>query len=203
MVPEERPDLEQAHPFYVSIRSARSAKSIQTSRMVEIKWRERGGVEWRPWRQVVNFSDALGGRSAQREIERDVVKEFANIRDPTMFAAASNTAVGRVVEYKAVLQNYSMFTFDVTSAYTHAWEDGLVFLEPLPEEVEEHGDCMWRSVRLFHRRRKGAGSWQEHFDAIIRSEKARQKRFDCGSTSEVSNPLLCSGCGRLDSATSG
>ena len=34
-------------------------------------------------------------------------------RDPTMFAAASD--------------NYSMFTFDVTSAYTHAWEDELVF----------------------------------------------------------------------------
>ena len=37
-----------------------------------------------------------------------------------MFAAASDTAVGRVVEFKAVIQNYSMFTFDVTSAYTHA-----------------------------------------------------------------------------------
>ena len=36
---------------------------------------------------------------------------------PTMFAAASDTAVVRVVEFKAVIQNYSMFTFDVTSAY--------------------------------------------------------------------------------------
>ena len=43
------------------------------------------------------------------------------------FAAASDTAVGRVVEFKAVIQNYSMFTFYVTSAYTHAWEDELVF----------------------------------------------------------------------------
>ena len=53
-----------------------------------------------------------------------------------MFAAASDTAVGRVVDY-------SIFTFDVTSAYTHAWEDELVFLEPPPEEIEEHGDCVW------------------------------------------------------------
>ena len=51
---------------------------------------------------------------------RYVVKEFANTRDPTVFAAASVTAVVRVVECKAVLQDYSMFTFDVASAYTHA-----------------------------------------------------------------------------------
>ena len=62
-----------------------------------------------------------------KEKSRYVVKDFANTRDPTMFAAASDTAVGRVVEFKAVIQNYSMFTFGVTSAYTHAWEDELVF----------------------------------------------------------------------------
>ena len=50
-----------------------------------------------------------------REKSRYVVKDFANTRDPTMFAAASDTAVGRVLEFKAVIQNYSMFTFDVTS----------------------------------------------------------------------------------------
>ena len=64
-----------------------------------------------------------------------VVKDFANTRDPMMFAVASDTAVGRVVEFKAVIQNHNMFTFDVTSAYTHAWEDELVFLEPPPEET--------------------------------------------------------------------
>ena len=62
-----------------------------------------------------------------KEKSRYVVKDFANTRDPTMFAAASDTAVGRVVEFKAVIQNYSMFTFYVTSAYTHAWEDELLF----------------------------------------------------------------------------
>ena len=62
-----------------------------------------------------------------KEKSRYVVKDFANTRDPTMFAAASDTAVGRVVEFKAVIQNCCMFTFDVTSAYTHAWEDELVF----------------------------------------------------------------------------
>ena len=74
-----------------------------------------------------------------------------------------------MVECKGVLQEYSMFTFDVTSAYTHAWEDELVFLEPPPEEVEEHGDCLWRSVRVIYGRRKGARSWQENFDSVIRS----------------------------------
>ena len=73
-----------------------------------------------------------------KEKSRYVVKDFAKTREPTMFAAASDTAVGRVVECKAVLQNYSMFTFDLTSAYTHAWEDELVFLEPPPlEEIED------------------------------------------------------------------
>ena len=32
-----------------------------------------------------------------KEKSRYVVKDFANTRDPTMFAAASDTAVGRVV----------------------------------------------------------------------------------------------------------
>ena len=112
-----------------------------------------------------------------KEKSRYVVKDFANTRDPTMFAAASDTAVGRVAEFKAVIQNYSMFTIDVTSAYTHAWEDELVFLEPPPEEIEEHGDCVWRSIRVIYGRRKGARSWQEHFDSILRSEETRQRGF--------------------------
>ena len=112
-----------------------------------------------------------------KEKSRYVVKDFANTRDPTMFAAASDTAVGRVVEFKAVIQNYSMFTFDVTSLYTHAWEDELVFLEPPPEEIEDNGDCVWRSIRVIYVRRKGARSWQEHFDSILRSEEARQRGF--------------------------
>ena len=112
-----------------------------------------------------------------KEKSRYVVKDFANTRDPTMFAAASDTAVGRVVKVKEVIQNYSMFTFDVTSAYTHAWEDELVFLEPPPEEIEEHGDCVWKSITVIYGCRKGARSWQEHFDSILRSEEARQRGF--------------------------
>ena len=112
-----------------------------------------------------------------KEKSRYLVKDFANTRDPTMFAAASDTAVGRVVDFKAAIQNYSMFTFDVTSAYTHAWEDELVFSEPPPEEIEEHGDCVWRSIRVIYGRRKGARSWQEHFNSILRSEEARQRGF--------------------------
>ena len=75
-----------------------------------------------------------------------------------------------------MLQNISVFTFDVTSAYTHAWEDELVFLEPPRQEIKQHGDCVWRSIREIHGRRKGARSWQEHFDdSILRSEEARQR----------------------------
>ena len=116
-----------------------------------------------------------------------VVKEFASTRDPTMFTAASNT-VGRVVEYKAVLQNYSMFTFDVTSAYTHVWEEEPVFLEPPTEEIEG-GDCLWRSARVIYGRRKGARSWQEHFDAICRSDEARQRGITVEAHPKC--PTLC------------
>ena len=133
----ERPDLKQAHKFYASITTTRSPESIHASRMVEIdRWRETGVVE--RWSREAAM--AAGGQmfnprwvdEQHKEKSRYVVKDIANTRDPTKFAAASDTAVGRVVEFKAVLQNFSMFTFDVTSAYTHAWEDELVFLEPPP-----------------------------------------------------------------------
>ena len=179
---EERPDLEQAHKFYSSIRTLRSPESIHASRMVEInKWRERGVIErWSRQAAMATGGQLFNARwvdEQHKEKSRYVVKDFANTRDPTMFAAAIDTAVGRVVEFKAVIQNYSMFTFDVTSAYTHAWEDELVFLEPPPEEIEEHGDCVWRSIRVIYGRRKGARSWQEHFDSILRGEEARQRGF--------------------------
>ena len=102
------PDLEQAHKFYASIRTLRSPESILASRMVEInKW--RGGVVERWSRQAAM---AAGGQmfnarwvdKQHKEKSRYVVKDFANTRDPTMFAAASDTAVGRVVEFKAVIQ---------------------------------------------------------------------------------------------------
>ena len=138
----------------------------------------KGGVEQRQWLSGgKDVSRHVGWTNNTRKNLRYVVKDFANTRDPTMFAATSDTAVGRVVEFEAVLQNYSMFTFDVTSVYTHAWEDELVFLEPPPEEIEEHGDGVWRSMRVIYGRRKGARSWQEHFDSILRSEEAQQRSF--------------------------
>ena len=179
---EERPDLEQAHKFFSSIRTLRSPESIHASRMVEInKWRERGVIErWSRQAAMATGGQLFNARwvdEQHKEKSRYVVKDFANTRDPTMFAAASDTAVGRVVEFKAVIRNYSMFTFDVTSACTHAWEDELVFLEPSPEEIEEHGDCVWRSIRVIYGGRKGARSWQEHFDSILRGEETRQRGF--------------------------
>ena len=177
----ERPDLEQAHKFCASMRTLRSPESIHASRMVEIR----------------KAAMAAGGQmfnarrvdEQHKEKSRYVVKDFANTRDPTMLAAAGDTAVGRVVQFKAEIQNYSMFTFDVTSAYTHAWEDELVFPEPPPEEIEEHGDCVWRSITVIYGRRKGARSRQEHFDSILRGEEARQRGFTVESHPKC--PTLC------------
>ena len=44
--------------------------------------------------------DARWVDERDKEKSRYVVKVFENTRDPTMFAAASDTAVGRVVEFK-------------------------------------------------------------------------------------------------------
>ena len=117
---------------------------------------------------------------------------FATTPDPTMFAAASDTAVGRVGEFKAVIQNYSMFTIDVTSAFSHAWEDELVFLEPPPEEIEEHGDCVWRSIRVMYGRRKGARSWQEHFD----SSEVRKHDSEVSQWNHIQSVRHSSSCAR-------
>ena len=68
-------------------------------------------------------------------------------------------------------------------------EDKFVFLEPPQEEIEEHGDCLWRSVRVIYGRRKGARSWQEHFDSVIRSEEARQRGFTVDAHPKC--PTLC------------
>ena len=149
------PEMEQAHKFCANVRTVRSSESIHALRMVEInKWRrrERGVVErWSRQAAMTAGGQMFKARwvdEQHKEKSRYVVKDSANTRDPTMFAAASDTAVGIVVGFKAVLQNYSTFTFDVTSAYTHAWEDELVFLEPPLEETDEHGDCVWRSIRV-------------------------------------------------------
>ena len=86
---------------------------IHASRMVEIdKWRERGVVErWSRQAAMATGGQMFNARwvdEQQKEKSRHVAEDFANARDPTTFAAASDTAVGRVVEFKAVIQNYSM-----------------------------------------------------------------------------------------------
>ena len=77
--------------------------------LVEInKWRERGVVErWSRQAAMAAGGQVFNARwvdEQHKEKLRYVVKEFENTRDPTMFAAASDTAVGRVVEFKAVIQ---------------------------------------------------------------------------------------------------
>ena len=95
-VPEERPDLEQVHNFHAIIRTARSEESIHASRLVGInKWKERGVVE--RWSRAKAMASC--GKICQARWADDPFKE----KSRNMFAAASDTAVGRVVEYKAVL----------------------------------------------------------------------------------------------------
>ena len=105
----ERPELEQAHKFYSCIRTLRSPESIHASRMVEInKWRERGVVErWSRQAAMATGGQMFNARwvdEQHKEKSRYVAKDFANTRDPTMFAAASDTAVERVVKITGVVE---------------------------------------------------------------------------------------------------
>ena len=50
-------------------------------------------------------------------------------------------------------------------------------MEPPPEETEEHGDCLWQSVKVIYGRRKGARSWQDHFRSVVISEETRKAGF--------------------------
>ena len=71
-----------------------------------------------------------------------------------MFATASDTAVGRVVEFKAVIQNYSMFTFDVTSAYMLE-RTNLSFWNRHRRRLRNMVIACERSIRVIYGRRKG------------------------------------------------
>ena len=74
----ERPDLEQAHKFYASIRTLRSSD----------KRRERGVVErWSRQAAMAAGGEMFNARwvdEQHKEKSRYVVKDFANTRDPTM-----------------------------------------------------------------------------------------------------------------------
>ena len=105
-VPEGRTDLEQAHKIFCEHQDDKESESSKASRMVEIKkCRERevllkGGVEKMAMAAGGQMFIARWADEQHKEKSRYVVKDFANTRDPTMFAAASDTAVGRVVEFK-------------------------------------------------------------------------------------------------------
>ena len=90
--------MEHAHEFNSNTRTLSSPESIKASRMVEInKWRERGVVErWSRQAAIATRGQIFNARRVDeqhKEKSRSVVKDFANTRDPTMFAAANDTAV--------------------------------------------------------------------------------------------------------------
>jgi hypothetical protein len=150
--------------------------------MAEIeKWHERGVVRrWTRAEAVKTGARIFQARWVDDPMKcksRYVIKEYANQKDLSVFAAASDFATSRLVDYKAVRCSYPTFVFDVTSAYTHADEDEQVFLEPPEEEKAIHGDCLWESVKVIYGRRKGARSWQDHFVSVVQSPEAVEAGF--------------------------
>jgi hypothetical protein len=160
----------------------RSAESLLAGRMTEInKFHEKGVVKrWSREDAKKTGAKVFAARWVDDKFKvksRYVIKEFANSKDNTVFAAASDFSTSRLVDYKSAKCGYPTFIFDVASAFTHSDEDELVFLEPPPEEVEQYGDCLWQSVKVIYGRRKGARSWQDHFRSVIISEDARKAGF--------------------------
>ena len=109
-----------------------------------------------------------------------------------MFAAASGTAVGRIVEFKAVLQNYSIVHVrcDV-GVHACLGRRTRFYLEPPLEEIEEHGDCVWSSNQSDQWssqgcKDRGAGAT---LIPVLRSEEARQRGFTVESHPKC--PTLC------------
>ena len=113
-----------------------------------------------------------------KEQSRHVVKDFANTRDPTMFAATSDAAVREEWSSSRRVIQKLQHVHVRCDVGAHTCLGGRTCLSGTPPaEIEEHGDCVWRSIRVIYGRRKGARSWQEHFDSILRSEEARQRGF--------------------------
>ena len=160
----------------------RSPESIVESRQVEIdKWMERGVVERWPRSDVESQGyEVVSARwvdDPYKEKSRYVIREFAKKRDATVFAAASDPSLSRLVELKALQNDYPTFSFDVTSAYTHAEEKEMFFFEPPPEDAEKHPGMVWRALRVIYGRRKGARTWQEHFHEVVTSDEAKTNGF--------------------------
>ena len=147
----------------------RSAKSISESRWAEINtWKEKDYVkDWKIDDAKATGARIFGARwvdADYKEKSRYVVKDFATKKDPEVFSPASDAAAVRAVEMVAVERDFDLFTFDVTSAFPHAWEQDLIFIWPPSEYIAVHGPCLWQCVRNIYGRRDGPKTWQEFFN---------------------------------------
>ena len=103
-----------------------------------------------------------------KEKSRYCAREFATVKDPTVFAAASDVDATACVDLFAVKHDYPTLCFDAVAAFSQADEQELVLLECPKEHLESVGkDVVWQCLKVREGRRSGARSWQEHFLACI------------------------------------
>ena len=166
----------------VVMKQERSEASVRASRHVEIeKWHSRKVVlRWNRDDAMKTGAKIFSSRWVDHpkdDKSRYCIREFNTGRDDNVFAAASDSSTSRLIEFKASKNGYCSYLFDVTSAFTHADEDELIFLEPPEEEKEVYGDCLWQALKVIYGRRKGARSWQDLFREIVLSEEAKKAGF--------------------------
>ena len=161
----------------------RDQESIQASRQAEIDtWFERGAIERWPRKTAIDTKKRfLTTRWVDDPVKfksRFVVREFATDKDPDMFAATAGNEAVSIIDHAAVLKSWPIVCFDVSSAYTHAAETELIFIEPPEEDKAKYPDMVWRPLRIINGRRKGARSWREHFVTLVTSSEAKLEGFD-------------------------
>ena len=167
---------------YAEMTVQRSPESTVKSRKVEIDtWMSRGVVkDWPRWKALETGAKILTGRwvdDQHKDKSRYVAREFASKEDPMVFANASDHSTSRRVDLRAVRCGYPTWVFDVVSAFTHAPEEELIFLEPPQEHTDVFGDALWQPLRTIYGPRPAARRWQAHFCKVVTSSECKDEGF--------------------------
>jgi len=102
-------------------------------------------------------------------------RDFAVVKRDDLFAPGSVALTARVVDLKAVKEQWPTFELDVTAAYNTLPEPEDVAVTPprywLDKHVASGGDprALWRMKRLLPGRRIAAKCWVDHVGVVLRS----------------------------------
>ena len=166
---------------YYDLPKVRTPESIVASRKAHIEYllASKSVKDWDRAAAQATGALVLTGRFVDDDIKeksRYCAREYATVKDPTVFAAASDVDATAIVDLFATKKNYPVMCFDAVAAFSQADEQELVFLVPPREHLElVQKDVLWQCLKVREGRRNGARSWQEHFLATITSSSCPGK----------------------------